>query len=343
MATVNYNGNTGAVGDERHGLRDLSWHAWAHHTIGTRYESGLDMVSPNAGVDNQLSFGGGTIHDEDIDNDSAATTLGRLWFNTSASAFSWEDFVDNAGADYPYKWNPATSQVQYRRDDFTWQDVPDNDYVVYYYYGSNDIYRNIYVYTPPLATAYPRASDARKAIAAPAFSAEIKLLYQVIFNGNGQFVESTDYRTSSAVPGGGTPSTTASAVSFTPTGDIAATTVQAAITELDAEKAPAIYPITPLGTLTATATLDMASKAEAHFTATLPEDTVPTVTFSLANVPAGATGVVLDLTTGLTFPNLVFTGTTPAPAIDVVSSVYRLIFTPHPNGTGYWLQSAEAL
>jgi hypothetical protein len=71
-------------------------------------------------------------------------------------------------------------------------------------------------------------------------SPEIVLLYRFIYRGNGDFQEYSDYRLSSSLPGGGSTSTTASAVTFVPYGNIASTNVQAALQELDDEKLSSI-------------------------------------------------------------------------------------------------------
>jgi hypothetical protein len=73
------------------------------------------------------------------------------------------------------------------------------------------------------------------ALAGFGLTPEMKLIYRLIYNGDGHFQESADYRTSSSLPSGYIASTTAGAVSFTPSGNIASTTVQAAIEELDAD------------------------------------------------------------------------------------------------------------
>jgi hypothetical protein len=80
----------------------------------------------------------------------------------------------------------------------------------------------------------------------------MKLLYRWIYKGDGNYQEAVDYRTSSVLPGGGTTAVTASSVSFTPTGNVAATDVQSAIAEVDSEKVAISGPLgTPSsGTLT---------------------------------------------------------------------------------------------
>jgi hypothetical protein len=65
---------------------------------------------------------------------------------------------------------------------------------------------------------------------------EWKLIYRFIYTGDGQFMESADYRLQTSLAGAVSSATTAGAVSFAPSGGVAATTVQGAIEELDTEK-----------------------------------------------------------------------------------------------------------
>jgi hypothetical protein len=65
---------------------------------------------------------------------------------------------------------------------------------------------------------------------------EWKLIYRFIYTGDGQFMESADYRLQTSLAGAVSSATTAGAVSFAPSGDVASTTVQGAIEELDTEK-----------------------------------------------------------------------------------------------------------
>ena len=103
---------------------------------------------------------------------------------------------------------------------------------------SNDKDKPIYVVCG--TATYSNTSGAR-AITPPSlsqmgFNADFKILYRWIFKGDGTFVETTDYRTSAPVASGGTTTVTAGNVTFSPAGNVAATSVQAAIEELDTEK-----------------------------------------------------------------------------------------------------------
>jgi len=242
VATIYWNGTAGAVSDERHGAqRNLAWHEWAHDTISTRYESGLIQTYPT-GAQSKIQIESGHIHDEDIDFSIAQQTLCRNWYETAASTYTWANGVDNAGNDRPYLWNAGTSRVQYPKSDaaYALTDAGANEYVVVWAYASTDIDRPIYILTGSKTSAFNNIAAARAA-AAPStigfLTPEMKLIYRWIFKGDGTFQESTDYRTSTSLPGGGTTAVNALNVSYTPTGNIAATNVQNAIDELDTEKA----------------------------------------------------------------------------------------------------------
>jgi len=242
VATIYWNGAAGAVADERHGAqRNLSWHQWAHDTISTRYESGLIQTFPT-GAQSKIQIESGYIHDEDIDFLIAQQKLCRNWYETAASTYTWANGVDNAGNDRPYLWNAGTSRVQYPKSDaaYALTDAGANEYVVVWAYASTDVDRPIYILTASKTSAFNNIAAARAA-AAPStigfLTPEMKLIYRWIFKGDGTFQESTDYRTSSSLPGGGTTAVNALNVSYTPTGNIAATNTQNAIDELDTEKA----------------------------------------------------------------------------------------------------------
>ena len=242
VATINWNGTAGTLDEERHGLRDLEWHRNAHLSIGSRYISGLDLVAPTTAVDGQLDLTTGYLMDEDIYLTLTNPTRCRLFREVSAGVYTWVDGTDNAGKDRPYFWNTGTSRVQYNRlSDYSLQDLTNAQFVNVWVYGSNDTSRSIYILQPTLSAPHANLAAARTAPVLVTLSPEIKLLYRFIYRGDGEFQESQDYRNASVLPGGGTQPVAASSVSFSPTGDIAATNVQAAIAELDTEKAAASH------------------------------------------------------------------------------------------------------
>lgn len=238
LATVNWNGSVGAVVRETHNhTRDIDWHYNAHNTIGARYQSGLALVYPSTVVDNQINISSGTIWDEDIRTDIGNETEARLWYKTATSYT-----FDSTPTALPYKWNSGTSRVQYLDTDTnTLTDLATNQYTVVWVYATPDIDVPIWILVGEHATPYGTAAAARAAtppsLSTSPVTPESKLIYRWIFQGNGEFIESSDYRQASSLPAGGTASTSAASVTFTPSGNISSSNVQGAVEELDTEKA----------------------------------------------------------------------------------------------------------
>lgn len=238
LATVTWNGSTGAVINEMHGYtRDLDWHDNAHNTIGTRYQSGLAQTYPSTAVDDQISISGGKIWDEDIQTDIGAQTTARIWYNNGAGKYTF----DTTPSTRPYKWNAATSRVQYfDTDTLTLTDLGTSQFTVVWVYATPDIDVPIWILVADHAEPYANLTTARTApvpsLSGQPVTPETKLIYRWIFRGDGEYQEATDYRQSSSLPAGGTPATSASSVTFTPTGNVSATNVQSAIAEVDTEK-----------------------------------------------------------------------------------------------------------
>jgi len=213
-----------AVQNEYHNhTRDLDWHIWAHDTIGLRYESGSLLTYPDAANDDTLQIETGTYHDEDIDFATGQCTTMRGWHQVSSGVYTFVDYA------LPYVG--TTGQPQWLdTDDYTLKDVGATDFVNYWVYVSNDKDRKIYVIPTHAATAYNTLALARAASTPTTIGVNInpdfKLIYKFIYKGDGEFQEYVDYRSSSPLPGGGTGSITAGAVSFSPYNTISSTNVQ---------------------------------------------------------------------------------------------------------------------
>lgn len=245
IAMVLWNGSAGAVMKETHGYtRDLDWHINAHLTIGARYYGGLALTAPTTADDATLSITGGTIYDEDLANVIAnpQTTMRGL-YQASAGVYTFADYA------LPYL-GASGDPVWLDTDDYTLKSVADSNFVNYWVYASNDIDRPIYIIPTQAADTYNTIALAR-AETPPALSGlnitpELKLIYRFTYRGDGQFQESVDYRNASVLPAGGVASTSASSVTFSPSGNISATSVQGAIEELDTEKEAITNKVTSL-------------------------------------------------------------------------------------------------
>ena len=254
VAIVAWNGTAGAIMGEWHShTREVGWHVNAHVTIGSRYGSGLALTNPTTANDALLSITGGVIYDEDLAvNIANPQTTMRGWRKVSASVYTF--------ADYSLPYIGTSGQPQYLdTDTYTLTNVAASDFVCMWVYASNDITRPIYIIPTHASTAYNILSLARgespPSLSGLNISPEMKLLYKFIYKGDGQFQESVDFRQTSSLPAGGTASTSASSVSFTPTGNIASVDVQNALAEIDAEKQPIDADLTAIAALSGTSGL----------------------------------------------------------------------------------------
>ena len=234
LCTVFWNGSVGAVNYEAHNhTRNIDWHINAHLTIGARYGSGLTQTNPTTTNDGLLQIETGVIHDEDIISTTGQQTTCRVWYKVNAGQFT---FVNSA---LPYAG--SSGQVQYLdTDTYLLTNVGASRFACMWVYAGTDTERPIYIIPTHAATDYVNVAAAR-AETAPSLSGlglnpEMKLIYRWIYRGDGQYQEGADYRLTSPLPSGGSPTTSAGAVTFVPSGNIASANVQAAIEELDSEK-----------------------------------------------------------------------------------------------------------
>lgn len=235
VATVFWNGSAGAIQKEWHDYkRDIAWHKWAHDTVGTSYEAGLSKTAPTTADDATLTIASGSLHDEDLQITIGEQSTSRILYEVSDSVYTWVNgALPYAGDSADPKWLDT--------DNYTLTSVGNSDFVCMWVYATTDTGRAIYIIPTHAADAHNILAQAR-AEEAPVLpglnlSPEMKIIYRFIYKGDGQFQEYDDYRLSSPIPSGGSASTSASAVSFSPSGDIAATTVQTALEEVDTEKA----------------------------------------------------------------------------------------------------------
>jgi hypothetical protein len=242
-ATVYWNAVTakGIVSDERHWMgRDQMWHANVHFTQGARYRSGMAGTFGNSSI----SIEAGSFYDEDILHSwtSPLTTV-RVLYHDGADSWKWDVLttpykVVNPGVDSNLRYNSGTSLAT----------VPSNRYVNYWVYVTADEEYPINVF---LGVATYTSTSSARAEMPPSLgaliSAETKLIYRLTYQNNGgtpAYNSVTDYRASSssgtayvatdhgALTGLGDLDHPASAIRYTPTGTMTATTVQAAIEEL---------------------------------------------------------------------------------------------------------------
>jgi hypothetical protein len=272
IATVLWNGTDyGLVSDERHSFnRNKPWHEWAHNTIGCRYRSGLTLTASGTGAAATFATTAGEIDDEDIKFSIPASSAfptpnaGRIFYQASATAYAFEKTPSTV----PFQ-KGANNRPCYVRND-TWalvqMDSGTGRYINVFVYATTDLHTPISFVTETVSAAVAGTNgygsvNAARAIPWPnliglATRQEVKPLYRLIIRADGvvQAINTAqdDYRTVSSLPmGAGNASTTASAVTFNPSGSIEGATVQTAIEELDTEKVGRrVYSTTSLATLT---------------------------------------------------------------------------------------------
>lgn len=232
VATVYWDGTKGVIGDERHGaFRNRTQHAYLHNTRGTAYQSGLAGTFTNT----TLSVLSGIIWDEDIKLDLSSTyTTCRLWYRTTGGTV----MTSNVASATPYAVNAGALQYDLNG---VLTNASNNNYIVNWVFATND--KDYPVAVVVGQTQNATLIGARNA-AQPTFpnitTREWKLLYSVMYRnaaGTPTFIESVDYRNASSLPNATVTSLPAISVTFTPAGAIASVNVQAALEELDLEKA----------------------------------------------------------------------------------------------------------
>jgi hypothetical protein len=256
IALVFKDSTTYRIFDERHSYdRNRQYHKQQHESVGAVHISGYVGTFNNT----TFSITQGVVADEDIQLDSGGTkTDCALWYrNTGLTSMRTE-----AGISTPWRSNAGAPQYD---NAGTMTNVGTAKYFVSWFYGTTDATYPVYLVSGQ--AQYNTIADARNA-GVPTIllnTAEWKLLYKVIYqesSGSATYKETYDYRRVSTGPVSAylptdhasllnrdaASSHPATAVSNTPAGNIAATTVQAAIDELDTEKI-AIATLTTAGDL----------------------------------------------------------------------------------------------
>ncbi|MFA5928716.1 MAG: hypothetical protein WC838_05420 [Candidatus Margulisiibacteriota bacterium] len=199
IATVYWDGTTGLIGEERHGVAmDGQTHAFLHSTVGSRYNSGMagSFSSPPA-----FSIAAGSFNDEDIEHSwaSAQTTCRVLY--RSGTVFTYtapqSTYYLESGGTVQYDLNGTPTNVT------------NGNYVAYWIFASNDPATPIYALAgqrqdTSLANAQNNNTYESLSLIGLPFQ-EMKLLYRVILQRSGSnetFQEAVDNRLVVNVPAG---------------------------------------------------------------------------------------------------------------------------------------------
>ena len=230
VAIVYWDGTNGAVADERHSAQRDRWnHADLHNTRGTAYANGLAGSFNNA----NFSVAPGVIYDEELKLNLPNTyTTCRLWYRKAgATEMTFESAVANV-----YKASGTSLQFDNAGTLTTVTTTGGGNYVTNWVYATDDITYPIYCVVSQ--AQYNTLAQARAATT-PTFpnitTREWKLIYTVIYRnpaGVAAFIEATDYRTVSTLPGAVVTSLPAASVTFTPIDGITAGNVQVAFSQV---------------------------------------------------------------------------------------------------------------
>jgi hypothetical protein len=199
VALVYYNAATanGSLSDERHWMgRDRLWHEYTHETIGCRYASGLAGTFTNT----TFSVASGECYDEDIEIlITPAKTTCDVYYKNASTAWVW----DSANVT-PYKLN---GNVMRYNNGNNLADVTNGYFAAMWVFATNKISQPVMVVIGQRidnTIAQARTNNTPESLVLGTLpSAEMKLLYRVIFEQSGAVVtyrETADYRTASALP-----------------------------------------------------------------------------------------------------------------------------------------------
>ncbi len=199
VATVYWDGTTGVLGEERHGVTmDGATHEYLHHTVGTRYQSGL---AGTFNSDRTFSITAGAVDDEDIEETIPLTTTGRILYHNGPTNFTYTSATSS------FFDETCTGGVVCYDNAGTKAAVTNNNYVAYWIFATNDPTTPIYSMMgqrqdTSLANAQANQTYGSLTLGTLPF-AEMKLLYRVIVRNNaGSTLSVDDYRSVSNLPSG---------------------------------------------------------------------------------------------------------------------------------------------
>lgn len=198
VATVYWNTTTskGILSDERHHFgRDKWMHEYLHETVGARYAEGLAGTF----TDTTFEIGTGEFYDEDLEHIISTQTTAKVLYHNGNADWAWDTLttpykVVNPGVDNNLRYNNGNNLAT----------VDNNKYVNYWVFITGDTTHPVHIVigTAQYATiALARAATLPSLGSLP--SAEEKIIYKITYQNNGgtpDYIESTDYRSSSSLP-----------------------------------------------------------------------------------------------------------------------------------------------
>jgi hypothetical protein len=197
-ATVYWNTttNVGILSDERHWMgRDMWNHEYLHETVGARYHTGMTI----APTDTTFSITAGDMYDEDIEHKLSNSTTCKVMYKNRSADWEWDD-----NSVLLYKLNGTS--MRYNNVNAL-ADVPNASYVAMWVFATNNIttpFMSIIGQRTDTTIANARTNNTPNSLSFGSLpSAEMKLLYRVIFKQNVasvSYIETADYRAVSNLP-----------------------------------------------------------------------------------------------------------------------------------------------
>jgi len=195
VATVYWNGTTGILADERHGIiMDGMTHRYLHYAIGVRYISGLVGTF----TDTSFSISNGIIYDEDIRIEIPTTEQCRVFYRGSG----FYKFTSLQGVYYLQ----SSNILQYDNDG-TLASVDNNKYIAMWVFATNTPDCPIHVLVgqrQDTTIANARLYNTYESLVLYSLpSHEMKVIYRVIIQRTGtsvKYIETQDLRSISNVP-----------------------------------------------------------------------------------------------------------------------------------------------
>ncbi|MDD2731389.1 MAG: hypothetical protein PHW33_04690, partial [Candidatus Portnoybacteria bacterium] len=192
------------LAEERHGISmDPATHDYLHHTIGTRYSSGLTLTGTTGGTGNsngdaQVALSNGVIFDEDLEHDitNAAVPVNLfeqvlsptssipVYFRKGSSADNWE----KKNATYYPVYDNSGTRISYNQlvgNTWSTTTIPNTDFVAMWIFATNDVREPVIAVLGQREDGTLANAQANNTYATLAFGnlpfQEMKILYRLIF------------------------------------------------------------------------------------------------------------------------------------------------------------------
>jgi hypothetical protein len=172
--------------------RDKWMHEYLHETVGARYAEGMTGTF----TDTTFEILDGEFYDEDLEHENETETNAKILYHDGSAQWEWEADVRT-----PYKAVAGTLQFN---NGTTLTAVDNNKYANYWVFITPDVDNPVNIV---IGTAQYTTLALARAATLPSLgslgTAENKLIYKITYQNNGgtpDYIEATDYRSSSNLP-----------------------------------------------------------------------------------------------------------------------------------------------